>query len=497
MALSKPAKAHFPHGSSPSPALPSGVTLQAIDGETLPSSTTMSHNFYSRSGLSFAANRGVAGGMVAKSWDDPAFFPIGLWIPPILTSGDVTRWLDLGLNTAFGITSNSSNALCLSAGFSVIVLQSELGLAFGLNAGAETVGLLSFDEPGDYPTGIGNPILNTANAVQDGRFWWVNNTWNEVTNIGSAGLPLNSTPSPGTVQAQYFHLNPTPNAMTRHIDTQSIDYYWMSGFGDSGVAGQAAILTQIASIPAAQMCRAHFYGDMVDNTRQYQAGFFPAPLPQFVENGQPYTGSGTTPTAASYMTPPQLNAAVWATIIHGARTLMYFNHTFGGAHITDDNLADAYYQTVQTTLTDWGIQGGPNSTTSIYAQTKATNALVTSLANVINSPFAMGLVTAVSPGPGWKFGDLITTAALNQSGMDVMAKWDSLNFYIFALPRYGQSLTNQTATFTVTHVAGTTQVAVINESRTIGLTLNGGGAGLDTFSDTFADGNTVHIYKIN
>ena len=35
-------------------------------------------------------------------------------------------------------------------------------------------------------------------------------------------------------------------------------------------------------------------------------------------------------TAATYITPPELNWAVWSSLIHGAREIIYFNHTFYG-----------------------------------------------------------------------------------------------------------------------------------------------------------------------
>jgi hypothetical protein len=73
---------------------------------------------------------------------------------------------------------------------------------------------------------------------------------------------------------------------------------------------------------------------------------------------------------------------------------------------------------------------------------------------------------------------------------DVMAKWYNKKFYIFAMPRYSESPTDQTATFTIVNT-GANAVTVINESRTINIT-NGG----TQFADMFADGNTVHIYEV-
>ena len=92
----------------------------------------------------------------------------------------------------------------------------------------------------------------------------------------------------------------------------------------------------------------------------------------------------------------------------------------------------------------------------------------------------------VSPG-GWTYGQNSNSL----SGFDVMAKYyNNSTFYIFAQPRYSETLTNQTATFTIKNT-GATSVTVVNEGRTLPIT-NGG----TTFTDTFAKGSTVHIYQI-
>ena len=125
-------------------------------------------------------------------------------------------------------------------------------------------------------------------------------------------------------------------------------------------------------------------------------------------------------------------------------------------------------------------------TESIYSQTKKTNAAVAALAPVLNSPFALGYAT-VNPA-GWKFGDGRSYASMF-GGFDVMAKYSSGHFYIFAMPRYSATTTNQTATFTIKNTGATTAI-VIGENRSIPIT-NG------VFSDTFANGNTVHIYRLD
>jgi hypothetical protein len=255
----------------------------------------------------------------------------------------------------------------------------------------------------------------------------------------------------------------TPNGMMRHIDTQSVDIYWFAGNGNTGAFSGQLLYNLNHSMTQDEMRRPAHYGDMVDRIRAYQTTY-PGPLAQIVENGGPYSEDTT---AAAYIKPAELNAAVWASIIHGARQIVYFNHSFGGPAQSDDNLAQTYYQTVQ-----------PGQTVSIYAQVKATNGQVKALAPIINSPFADGYVQ-VSP------------AATAMGGFDVMAKYHSNSeLYIFAVPRYSEGLANQTATFTLKNT-GATSVTVVGENRTVPISSG------TTFTDSFADGTTVHIYKVN
>jgi hypothetical protein len=414
--------------------LPAGVTLRPIDGDS---------NYYCSHGFTYACNAG---------WDDPSFFPIGPWLAPLLTQSDVDRWKDVGFNTAFALTGDSPLSLLRSNGVNVII-QSDEYTRFG-TFGSEVVGMMSCDECGTVAGAINTPLSTIPAIDQDARFWWFNNTWNFI-NYGDIG----GVPAPQLLTM----LVSTPNGMMRHIDTQSVDIYWFAGNGNTGAFSGQLLYNLNHSMTQDEMRRPAHYGDMVDRIRAYQTTY-PGPLAQIVENGGPYSEDTT---AAAYIKPAELNAAVWASIIHGARQIVYFNHSFGGPAQSDDNLAQTYYQTVQ-----------PGQTVSIYAQVKATNGRVKALAPIINSPFADGYVQ-VSP------------AATAMGGFDVMAKLhNNSELYVFALPRYSEGLANQTATFTIKNT-GATSLTVVGENRTVSIS-NG-----TTFTDSFADGTTVHIYKVN
>jgi hypothetical protein len=413
--------------------LPAGVTLKPIDGGP---------NYYCSHGFTNACNDG---------WDSPSFFPIGPWYGAVYAQSDVNRWKDLGWNTAFRTTGSASLPLMKSSGLFAIV--DDEGSAETPGMGSETVGLLASDEP---PTlsAYTSSLASTPNSQQDGRFWYLNNTWNFIHYGGLS--PDNSS---SDVLAKQIA---TPNGTLRHADTQSVDTYWFSGAkGNASIDYEGGLMYglsgEMSNAQAECGCR---YGDMVDSLRADQTTY-PAPIAQFVEDGGPFSEDTS---ASSYITPPEMNWSVWSSIIHGARQLIYFNHTFAGPAISDDNLAQAYYQAVQ-----------PGQTISAYGQAKATDALVATLAPEINSPQAIGYVS-VSP------------AAQTFSGIETRATDNNGKFTIFADTRDAETASNIQATFT-TADGYTGPVTVAGENRVV-QAANG------VFTDVFAKGSTTHVYQV-
>jgi hypothetical protein len=411
--------------------LPAGVTLQQIDGGP---------NYYCSHGFTYACNDG---------WDSSSFFPVGSWYGSITSASDVARWKDLGLNTLYRTTSNTNLSLVRSSGLYSIVDDEGSPETSGM--GSETVGLLASDEPSTMSGWTGS-LSSTPNAQQDGRFWYLNNTWNFIAYEG-----LNPLSSSSAVLSSQVS---TPNGTKRHDDVQSVDLYWFAGVpADAGFQGQQMYGLSSAMTATEMKCGCR-YGDIIDRLRAFQTTY-PAPIASFVENGGPYIQDTS---ASTYITPPELNWAVWSSIIHGARQIIYFNHSFAGPASSDDNFSQPYYQTVQA-----------GQTTSIYAQAKATDGLVAQLAPVINSPTALGYVSTNHPST--TFG-----------GVETMAKDANGQFYVFADTRNAETSTNLSTTFT-TADGYTGPVTVVGEGRTLQAT-NG------VFTDTFAQGSTVHIYKM-
>lgn len=147
-------------------------------------------------------------------------------------------------------------------------------------------------------------------------------------------------------------------------------------------------------------------------------------------------------------TPAQIKCEVWMAIIHGARGLIYFAHTWEPRFIEAGLLADK--QTAQAV--------------------RDINAQVTTLASVINAPSVEGLLT------------VRTTP--NDAQVDTTVKKTQDALYVFAVDMQGQA---SRASFQIKDF-GNGRVEVLGEDRTVNIR-NG------VFADAF-EAWAVHLYKI-
>ena len=426
----------------PTTTLPPGVTLQPIDGGP---------TYYASHGFTYAANAG---------WDSPSFIPIGPWMATLTTQSEANTWLNLDWNTAFR-TDGGVNISLLDSNKLWAIQQWD---AYAAGSGAETVGLLTYDGPNTFADGVSTPLSTAANSIQDGRFWYVNNIWNFLE-WGTSG-----TPSPGTAQQFLTYQVTTPDGAKAHIDASSVDEYWFAGAKSNyyNTLDAGGLLDNLGTnMTPDQAARGSNYGDIISDEEAITGGS--TPLYGLVETGGPYTSDTS---ASTYITPAELNWAVWSSLIHGARGVIYFDHTFGGPAQSNNNMYNSYYQTVQ-----------PGQTVSMYTQVQQTDALVEQMAPVLNSPTALGYVTVNNA--GYQNGAVVSLF----SGIETLAKDVNGQFYIIADTRDSETQTNISATFTIAD-KNATSVTVVNENRTIAVT-NG------VFSDTFATAATVHIYKVN
>lgn len=225
----------------------------------------------------------------------------------------------------------------------------------------------------------------------------------------------------------------------QYQDYVSADYYFYSA---PAYEASRAIGKGEQRLTDDEARRARNYGIVVERIRAFAD--YKKPTWGFVEVGGPHAGYNNS--ADSYIKPDQLRAAMWHCIIAGARGLIFFNHSFAGPAQTQHALRDSYYAPQR-------------------AMVQSVTAQIRELAPVLNGLDAVGLVSA--------------------TGVATLAKWNDGRPVILA----GNSdNAAKSVTFTVKgRTPGT--VTVLGENRTLPMADG-------TFTDTFADGTAVHIYRL-
>jgi hypothetical protein len=369
---------------------------------------------------------------------DPSFFPIGVWYASVLSASEAATDKAAGLNTYVELTGDTDLSVLRAAGMHAI----DSGWPAG--PGSETNGWLLIDEPDgwagpgwaawtgnlpgqgpicDPPTAkCGYTVLSTlaARRPADGRMRYTNFDYGVtfVESDAEASLFVN-----GGFQ-----------------DVVSADNYWFSDKDICTAEHGGAMLGDGHALSTDECRRAANYGATVARLRKLEGEA--RPVWAFVEVGHPYA-EASWPT----ITPPEMQAAVWHSLIAGARGIIYFNHSFGAPNVTPNVLRDPAYASMREAVT-------------------AVNARITALAPVLNAP------TVTS---GWSDG----------SGTKTMVKWAGGHFYVFS----GSAGSAVESSFSMPCVGDAT-ATVLDENRT--LPVAGG-----SFTDSFADGNAVHVYRLD
>jgi hypothetical protein len=358
---------------------------------------------------------------------DPSYFPIGVWLESVLSPADVDADQRAGLNLYVGLTSDSDLPLIARSGMKVIA-QQEDWLDDAHAPGSEAIaGWLLADEIDMQMSprkGVATlRSLREAIPAGDGRLRY--------SNFGK-GVTFWNTDAQA---ARYVNGNQ---------DVVSADNYWFTDRDLCGASeGGELLATGGKRLRPLQCHLAANYGRTVDRVRDLVRPARSRPVWVFVEVGHP-SAESSWPS----MNPAEVSAAVWSGIIHGARGVVYFNHSFGGRAQTQHALREPAYAAVRT-------------------QVESTNGRIRRLAPVLNAPF-------------------VERFASTAAAVDAMTKRSGGRLYVFAGSRANQM---QHATFRVP-CAGDARVSVLDEGRT--LRLNNG-----SFVDSFADGNAVHIYRID
>jgi hypothetical protein len=356
---------------------------------------------------------------------DSSYFPIGVWLESVLSEADVAKDKHVGLNVYVAVTANSRLPLISANGMRVIAQQSEWRSRGNEAVGRAVAGWELYDEIDMLQgPGAGYETLETvlASLPDDGRFRY--------NNYGK-GVAFWET----NAEAARF--------VNDFQDIVSADTYW---FTDPNICsrteGGALLADGTRTLAPAECRRAANYGTTVTRLRDLVSPARSKPVWAFVEVGHPFTESH-----APSIQPAEVRAAVWQSLIAGARGIVYFNHSFGGPNQSQHVLREPAYAAIRAAVGN-------------------TNRRIADLAFVLNAP------TVTS---GWSQG----------RGTTAMVKWANGHFYVFA----GSAGSGVNGTFSLPCV-GDAHATVLNEDRSIPVT---GGS----FTDSFAEGNAIHIYRID
>lgn len=223
----------------------------------------------------------------------------------------------------------------------------------------------------------------------------------------------------------------------------SADAYWYTDNNLCQVSEGSKLLGLSESLSRSECRRAYNYSLTVERMRSLVRPTRSRPVWAFVELGHPFSQNDWPDISGR-----EIRAAAWASIIAGARGIVYFNNSFGGRCPTAD------------------VLGSPCSSRAALAVSNL-NAEIEQLAPIINSPSVLHFV---------KQSDAVyaTTRFFHDS------------LYIFAVNKSDQ---RRRATFSVPCSTSPSHAQVLFERRN----LRSEGA---VFHDVFQDAESVHIYKI-
>lgn len=255
------------------------------------------------------------------------FFPLGVWFASAVEPVDIQRDKEMGLNTYVELTSNSDVDAVRSAGM----------FAFTSSTVPEANGFVLPDEVDMWGRG--------------GDADWTGNSPGEGTICEPAGQAcgftileeLSKKKSAGQIDYANFgkgvtFWEPSETAarfVSDYGDIVSADNYWFTDTNICSASEGGTLLSEARDLSPEECRKASNYGWTIGRVRKLIKPQGSKPVWAFVEVGHP-AGEEQSPT----ITPEQIQAAVWSSIIHGARGIVYFNHSFGGSCASHNVLRD-------------------------------------------------------------------------------------------------------------------------------------------------------------
>jgi hypothetical protein len=386
----------------------------------------------------------------AGGWHRPDFFPVGAWFMRASEQSDLDTYRSLGFNTSFHVEEENDLSLLRRNRISALVGHPTW------KVGRETVGWVYADEPDMmYLAGndawSGTPGWNTCVPPQSqgGRcgFTYLDARVKEFPATGDRMRYLNLGKDifPGWESEENF-----ARFINTYTDILSVDIYWYTDDdvcidqqGPTLIKGTGPVSrhNNKPNLTAGECRRAANYGAVIEQMRKLDArdGRL-QPIFGFVETGSPFDGGNRL------ITGPQLEGAVMSELIHGARGIIYFKHSFGGPCTTNDNLVDC-----------------PGSPRRNIAKV---NGYIRELAPVLNT---QSYVHDFGP------------------GLDTMLKWHGGSAYIFAMGEWGATGSKRfSLPAGLRHVR---KVEVLHENRSLPVTSG-------RFTDSFEHEHSYHIYRV-
>lgn len=373
--------------------------------------------------------------MKNTSFTDPNFFPIGVWYESVITQNDVTLDKQAGLNTYVVLTENSDAALIRNNGMYSIV--------GGLSGqGSENVANSLADEADMYygagwDKWSGKEGWNTCIPIQDNGGKCGYTVMQQIAQKeASSGIPGYANYGKGVAmwqddaEASVF--------VNQFQQIVSDDMYF---YTDPNLCGGESATW--LGIPTAQCRRAANYGTTMDRLRLLDGmDGKRQPIYAFVEDGHPASESD-----APTITGDQLAGAVFNSLIHEARGIIYFNHNFGGSCISQHVLRDSCGAAIRPRVIE-------------------TNQRIKQLAPILNTQ-------------SYQF-------TFNPN-LETMLKEYNGNYYIFAMQK--RDKTTGAYTFALPDGMKASKIDVMFENRSVPVTGN-------SFSDSFAAEYSYHVYKV-
>jgi hypothetical protein len=369
---------------------------------------------------------GFYGGFANPLPTDPGYFPIGVWLQGVQTQGHVDNDKDFGVNTYVGVADpEGSNKALLRANGMKAFIQADERTRFR-DIGSETAGWLLADE--------------------------IDMTQGPSACAGSLQAILNGLPADGGLRYNNYgkgvllwETDAEAACFVEAQDVQSTDLYWFTDPNQTNMMGEPWLPEGERQMTLSEVRRAANYGYQVDRMRALDArNGQRKPIWNFVELGWPW--SETAAQGGRSILPQEIRAAVWHSIIAGARGIIYFDHNFNGPC------------------------GGSTLRGPCYpenrAMAKSVNDQVKILAPVLNAP-------------------TVTAGTSTSPSIRSMVKWQGGHFYVFAGSRNNQS---SIGTVSIPCVGNATAVR-LGEAGSVPVSAG-------SFSDSFSDGNAIHIYRI-